>query len=141
MDGGEENPAALLKLGAVLVLQVSEVLDQWITLQRTWMHLEPIFSSDDIMQQLPLEGKRFATVDRSWRKTMDAAKRTPSVLKVLLSHTLIIFGKPHATPQELNSFCRPLTGCSRAMSGLCSFHKCVIPAADLWQPEVAGPTG
>lgn len=65
-----------------VALQVSEVLEQWITLQRTWMYLEPIFSSDDIMQQLPLEGKRFATVDRSWRKTMDAAKRTPGVLKV-----------------------------------------------------------
>lgn len=61
---------------------MSEVLDQWITLQRTWMYLEPIFSSDDIMQQLPLEGKRFATVDRSWRKAMDAAKRAPGVLKV-----------------------------------------------------------
>jgi hypothetical protein len=63
-------------------LQVSEVLEQWISLQRTWMYLEPIFSSADIMQQLPLEGKRFATVDRSWRKAMDAAKHTPGVLKV-----------------------------------------------------------
>eukprot|EP00882_Tetradesmus_deserticola_P015506 GHRQ01016523.1.p1 GENE.GHRQ01016523.1~~GHRQ01016523.1.p1 ORF type:complete len:190 (-),score=31.59 GHRQ01016523.1:231-800(-) len=62
--------------------QVSEVLEQWIALQRTWMYLEPIFGSEDIMQQLPLEGKRFATVDRSWRKTLDAAKRTPGVLKV-----------------------------------------------------------
>lgn len=58
------------------------MIDQWISLQRTWMYLEPIFSSDDIMQQLPLEGKRFATVDRSWRKTLDAAKRSPGVLKV-----------------------------------------------------------
>jgi hypothetical protein len=63
-------------------VQVSEVLEQWIALQRTWMYLEPIFGSEDIMQQLPLEGKRFATVDRSWRKTMDAAKRTPGLLKV-----------------------------------------------------------
>jgi dynein heavy chain len=63
-------------------MQVSEVLEQWITLQRTWMYLEPIFSSDDIMQQLPLEGKRFATADRAWKKTMDAAKRNPGVLKV-----------------------------------------------------------
>jgi len=39
-----------------------------ITVQRSWMYLEPIFGSDDIMQQLPLEGKRFAAVDRSWRK-------------------------------------------------------------------------
>jgi dynein heavy chain len=63
-------------------VQVSEVLEQWIALQRTWMYLEPIFGSEDIMQQLPLEGKRFATVDRSWRKTLDAAKRTPGLLKV-----------------------------------------------------------
>ena len=61
---------------------VSEILDQWIQLQRQWMYLEPIFGSEDIMQQLPLEGKRFATVDRMWRKTTDAAKRNPLLLKV-----------------------------------------------------------
>lgn len=61
---------------------MSEILEQWITLQRQWMYLEPIFSSDDITQQLPLEGKRFATVDRMWRKTTEAAKRNPLVLKV-----------------------------------------------------------
>jgi dynein heavy chain len=64
---------------------VSEVLEQWLALQRQWMYLEPIFSSPDIMQQLPLEGKRFAAVDRSWRKTLDAAKRTPNVIKVRMS--------------------------------------------------------
>ena len=58
------------------------MLEQWLALQRQWMYLEPIFSSPDIMQQLPLEGKRFAAVDRSWRKTLDAAKRTPNVIKV-----------------------------------------------------------
>lgn len=72
------------------------MLEQWITLQRTWMYLEPIFSSDDIMQQLPLEGKRFATVDRSWRKTMDAAKRTPGVLKVCAIHLMARMRKSSA---------------------------------------------
>lgn len=67
---------------ACVCAQVSEVLEQWVALQRTWMSLAPIFSSEDIMQQLPLEGKRFATVDRSWRKTMDSAKRSHGVLKV-----------------------------------------------------------
>ncbi|KAF6265909.1 dynein heavy chain 2 [Scenedesmus sp. NREL 46B-D3] len=68
---------------------VSEVLEQWIALQRTWMYLEPIFGSEDIMQQLPLEGKRFATVDRSWRKTLDAAKRSPGLLKMCGSQKLL----------------------------------------------------
>jgi hypothetical protein len=31
-----------------------------------------------------LAGKRFATVDRMWRKTTDGAKRNPLVLKVCL---------------------------------------------------------
>ncbi|GFH08633.1 uncharacterized protein HaLaN_03622, partial [Haematococcus lacustris] len=68
---------------------VSEILDQWLTLQRSWMYLEPIFSSEDIMQQLPLEGKRFATVDRMWRKTTDTAKRNPLVLKVCGNQKLL----------------------------------------------------
>lgn len=58
------------------------MLEQWVALQRTWMYLEPIFSSPDIMQQLPLEGKRFKGVDRAWRKAMEAARRAPGVLKV-----------------------------------------------------------
>ncbi|KXZ54227.1 hypothetical protein GPECTOR_5g319 [Gonium pectorale] len=68
---------------------VSEILDQWIQLQRQWMYLEPIFGSEDIMQQLPLEGKRFATVDRMWRKTTETAKRNPLVLKVCASQKLL----------------------------------------------------
>jgi dynein heavy chain len=60
----------------------SEVLDEWLALQRAWMYLEPIFGSDDIMEQLPLEGKRFGAVDRSWRKTLLRAKATPGVLKM-----------------------------------------------------------
>ena len=56
-----------------------------MAVQRQWMYLEPIFSSEDIMQQLPLEGKRFTTVDRMWRKATETAKRNPLVLKVMPS--------------------------------------------------------
>lgn len=62
--------------------QVSDVLEQWVALQRAWMYLEPVFASKDIQQQLPAEAKRFAAVDRGWRRAMDAAKRAPGVIKV-----------------------------------------------------------
>ena len=62
--------------------QVSDVLEQWIALQRAWMYLEPIFSSGDVQEQLPAEAKRFAAVDRGWRKTMESTRRAPGVLKV-----------------------------------------------------------
>ncbi len=44
------------------------------------MYLEPIFSSEDIMRQLPTEGKRFAGVDRTWRKTLNAAHHDPDAV-------------------------------------------------------------
>ncbi|KAK9803422.1 hypothetical protein WJX72_010826 [[Myrmecia] bisecta] len=68
---------------------VSETLEEWLALQRAWMYLEPIFSSADILQQLPLEGKRFASVDRLWRKSLAAAKASPGVLKVCSSQKLL----------------------------------------------------
>jgi len=34
------------------------------------MYLEPIFSSEDIMQQMPTEGKSFKIVDSSWKTIM-----------------------------------------------------------------------
>ena len=57
-----------------------EMLDEWIKVQRTWMYLEPIFSSEDIMRQLPTEARRFNDVDKVWRKIMGEAKENPGFL-------------------------------------------------------------
>ena len=44
------------------------------------MYIEPIFASEDMMRQLPLEAKRFAEVDKVWRSTMAEAKANSNFL-------------------------------------------------------------
>lgn len=46
------------------------MLEEWLNCQRAWLYLEPIFSSEDITRQLPVESKRYQTMERIWRKIM-----------------------------------------------------------------------
>jgi dynein heavy chain len=62
------------------LLTTQDVLEEWGLCQRSWLYLEPIFSSDDINRQLPVEGKRYQTMDRLWRKIMNNAKQDPKVI-------------------------------------------------------------
>uniref|UniRef100_A0A8B9RJH5 Dynein, axonemal, heavy chain 1 n=1 Tax=Astyanax mexicanus TaxID=7994 RepID=A0A8B9RJH5_ASTMX len=59
-----------------------DVLEEWLTCQRSWLYLEPIFSSDDINRQLPLEGKRYQTVEGTWRKVMKGANEKRQVIEL-----------------------------------------------------------
>lgn len=56
-----------------------EVLEEWLNCQRSWLYLEPIFSSEDITRQLPVESKRYQTMERIWRKIMKNAYETREV--------------------------------------------------------------
>uniref|UniRef100_A0A8C3HT11 Dynein axonemal heavy chain 1 n=1 Tax=Chrysemys picta bellii TaxID=8478 RepID=A0A8C3HT11_CHRPI len=67
-----------------------DVLEEWLTCQRSWLYLEPIFSSEDINRQLPVESKRYQTMDRTWRKIMKNANENREVrLWVLTWHVLL----------------------------------------------------
>ncbi|KAG7240353.1 hypothetical protein INR49_026924, partial [Caranx melampygus] len=58
------------------------VLDEWLTCQRSWLYLEPIFSSDDINEQLPVEGKKYQQMEKIWRAVMKSAFNNPVVIKL-----------------------------------------------------------
>jgi len=49
------------------------VLEEWLSCQRSWLYLEPIFSSEDINRQLPVEANRYQKMERTWRKVMKGA--------------------------------------------------------------------
>ncbi|XP_054015460.1 dynein axonemal heavy chain 3-like [Hylaeus anthracinus] len=52
------------------LLLMQDIIDQWLTCQATWMYLEPIFSSEDIMRQMPTEANNFRRMDKIWRAIM-----------------------------------------------------------------------
>ncbi|XP_020300595.1 dynein heavy chain 3, axonemal isoform X2 [Pseudomyrmex gracilis] len=52
------------------LILMQDIIDQWLLCQATWMYLEPIFSSEDIMRQMPTESRNFFRIDEIWRKIM-----------------------------------------------------------------------
>ncbi|XP_054256854.1 dynein axonemal heavy chain 3 [Macrosteles quadrilineatus] len=62
------------------LISMQDILDAWLQVQATWMYLEPIFSSEDIMRQMPEEARNFRNVDKAWRQMMKETEEDTHIL-------------------------------------------------------------
>ncbi|ESO02274.1 hypothetical protein HELRODRAFT_188646 [Helobdella robusta] len=81
------------------LVSMQNILDNWLKCQATWLYLEPIFSSEDIMAQMPEEGQKFAIVDGIWKEVMYGAAKDkrclvatgqPNMLKKLIEANALL---------------------------------------------------
>lgn len=71
------------------LMYIQDLLDEWLLVQRDWMSLSPVFASEDIMRQMPTEGRRFQAVDAVFKSIMTYVVKTPLVLVVATDEKLL----------------------------------------------------
>ena len=67
----------------IKLILVQDTLEGWIKCQRSWKYLEPIFGSDDIKKKMPLEHRKFESVDRTLRSLNEHFNKDPHLWEAI----------------------------------------------------------
>uniref|UniRef100_A0A8I6AN36 Dynein axonemal heavy chain 14 n=1 Tax=Rattus norvegicus TaxID=10116 RepID=A0A8I6AN36_RAT len=63
----------------------SQTIDEWMTCQRNWLSLEPVFQSLEIQKQLAAETKIFSQVLLTWREIMSRVLNKLNALHITIT--------------------------------------------------------
>lgn len=64
------------------ITRANATIDEWGKVQSQWLYLLPIFSSKDIVAQMPEEGVMFQEVDTIYRRYMSIVEKDPHALEI-----------------------------------------------------------
>ncbi|KAL4712586.1 hypothetical protein ACJJTC_007181 [Scirpophaga incertulas] len=64
------------------IIRVNSTIDEWGKVQSQWLYLLPIFSSKDIVAQMPEEGVMFVEVNNTYRRYMGSVEKDPHALEL-----------------------------------------------------------
>ncbi|XP_048577711.1 dynein axonemal heavy chain 8 isoform X3 [Nematostella vectensis] len=105
---------------ALKLKEICEVLEQWLTVQDLWKHLEEVFSHGATAKELPQEYNRFARVDKSYMKMMKRAYETKNVLQCCV-------GGDVPKSQMLKHLFEELEICFKSLMGFLDSKRKVFP--------------
>lgn len=63
------------------LVRIANTVDEWGKVQSQWLYLLPIFSSKDIVAQMPEEGVLFKEVDTTYKRYMQAVQKDDRVIE------------------------------------------------------------
>eukprot|EP00397_Hematodinium_sp_SG-2012_P000031 GEMP01000031.1.p1 GENE.GEMP01000031.1~~GEMP01000031.1.p1 ORF type:complete len:4639 (+),score=1050.01 GEMP01000031.1:391-14307(+) len=58
----------------------ADTIEKWFKTQQMWTSLESVFTGGDIAKQMPMEAKKFQTIDKDWIKIMAKSAETKLVV-------------------------------------------------------------